>query len=414
MDASNATTDEEKQATKITCDVLCSLSSAGADVTPPPATSSSSLSVGGVNAASHSMLPPSAASVASSSSPPVTADGNHGFFYTPSNNQPNDDSDSDASGSQQQRLKNCPKQHQLPLFLSKTYHMIDRCDPEIATWSSTGDNFIVKNVDNFASSVLPLYFKHSNFSSFARQLNFYGFRKLRSDPILTNDVDPQTANYVRFYHEHFQKDRPDLLHQIKRATKSEQHAKDDVDSLKSEVYRLKECVQSMSSKMERQLAEMSYEYNRRIANLSTEYDKLTNLVTQLLQHHRHQNEHAAYLHHQHHLVGGGPPSIVEASYLSNSVAAQAAPSAATTSSPASAGAEISNHLPSLAQIVAMRLQQQQQQQQAAIDPPSTGTTAANTLVQSDNGTANVGCKRSTPPKTGSRQVESSSNKKLHL
>ena len=119
---------------------------------------------------------------------------------------------------------------------TETYHMIDRCDQEIVTWSVTGDNFVVKNVENFASAVLPLYFKHSNFSSFARQLNFYGFRKLRSDPILTNDVDPQTACYVRFYHEKFQKNKPELLHSIKRATKSDQQSKDDVDDLKSQVF----------------------------------------------------------------------------------------------------------------------------------------------------------------------------------
>lgn len=29
--------------------------------------------------------------------------------------------------------------------------MIDRCDPEIATWSASGDNFVVKNVEKFAS-----------------------------------------------------------------------------------------------------------------------------------------------------------------------------------------------------------------------------------------------------------------------
>ena len=105
---------------------------------------------------------------------------------------------------------------------------------------------------------------------------------MRTDPILTSDVDPNTSCYVRFYHEKFQKDRPDLLHQIKRATKSEQQSKDDVDSLKGEVTRLKDCITTMSAEMDRKLAEMSYEYNRRITTLSAEYDKLATLVTQLL------------------------------------------------------------------------------------------------------------------------------------
>lgn len=29
--------------------------------------------------------------------------------------------------------------------------MIDKCDDEIACWSELGDNFVVKNVDKFAS-----------------------------------------------------------------------------------------------------------------------------------------------------------------------------------------------------------------------------------------------------------------------
>jgi hypothetical protein len=38
-----------------------------------------------------------------------------------------------------------------PFYFLETYHMIDRCDPTIATWSSLGDNFVVKNVEKFAS-----------------------------------------------------------------------------------------------------------------------------------------------------------------------------------------------------------------------------------------------------------------------
>lgn len=160
--------------------------------------------------------------------------------------------------------------------------MIDRCDSSIATWSPSGDSFVVKSVERFATAVLPMYFKHSNFSSFARQLNFYGFRKLKAEPILTADFDARTACYVRFYHEKFQRDKPDLLAHIKRATKSDQQSKDDVEDLKMEISRMKECMNAMSTEYERRFTEMSYEYNRRITALSAEYDKLAILMHQVL------------------------------------------------------------------------------------------------------------------------------------
>lgn len=110
------------------------------------------------------------------------------------------------------------------------------------------------------------------------QLNFYGFRKIRTDPILTSDVDPQTSCYVRFYHEKFQKDKPALLHQIRRATKTDQQSKDDFDSLKAEVTTLKEALRLTTVEYDRKLAELSYECNRRITSMNSEYDKLANLV----------------------------------------------------------------------------------------------------------------------------------------
>jgi len=141
--------------------------------------------------------------------------------------------------------------------------------------------------------VLPLYFKHSNFSSFARQLNFYGFRKLRTDPILTSDVDPRTACYVRFYHEKFQKDKPELLHQIKRATKTDQQSKDDMESLKQEVSKLKETLNMTVAQYDQKLAELSYECNRRISAMTAEYDKLAAMVHHVVAPSRDQSTAAA-------------------------------------------------------------------------------------------------------------------------
>jgi hypothetical protein len=158
------------------------------------------------------------------------------------------------------------KIQQLPMFLTKTYHMIEKVDPGIAGWSEAGDNFVVKNVDQFAKEVLPQYFKHSNFSSFARQLNFYGFRKLKAEPILTADFDEKTATYVRFFHEHFHRDKPDLLVHIKRATKSDPQSKDDVECLRSEILDLRSIVEQQASIIEN----MKMEYDRKIADLTFE------------------------------------------------------------------------------------------------------------------------------------------------
>jgi len=58
------------------------------------------------------------------------------------------------------------------LFLHKLYKMLeDNNNIDTVSWSKEGKSFIIKNINNFCTHVLPLYFKHKNFSSFIRQVN---------------------------------------------------------------------------------------------------------------------------------------------------------------------------------------------------------------------------------------------------
>ncbi|KAF6140764.1 hypothetical protein GIB67_035191 [Kingdonia uniflora] len=91
-----------------------------------------------------------------------------------------------------------------PPFLLKTFMLVeDPVTDEIVSWNTDGSAFVVWQIAEFSRDLLPTLFKHSNFSSFVRQLNTYGFRKV-------------VTSRWEFSNEMFRKGEKDLLRRIHR------------------------------------------------------------------------------------------------------------------------------------------------------------------------------------------------------
>lgn len=55
-----------------------------------------------------------------------------------------------------------------------SYDLVDEPSTDATvSWGADGQSFIVWRPAEFARDLLPLHFKHNNFSSFVRQLNTY-------------------------------------------------------------------------------------------------------------------------------------------------------------------------------------------------------------------------------------------------
>ena len=91
-------------------------------------------------------------------------------------------------------------------FLDKLWDILaEPTNHPYISWQPSGLSFVIHDVTDFEMHVLTKYFKHSNHNSFVRQLNMYSFVKTCND-----------SNYREFQNPFFQRDRKDLMANIKR------------------------------------------------------------------------------------------------------------------------------------------------------------------------------------------------------
>ena len=145
--------------------------------------------------------------------------------------------------------------------------MIESCalsNPHIAGWNDGGDTLIVYSPQELEKEYLPRYFQHSNFQSFVRQLNLYGFKNVTKDAFAsesTGGVDGMVA----FRNSFFVRDRRDLVEKIQRSKtgdRSQRRLKQDeannadskglkgrLDSIESEVRSLHQKIDGVSEQL---------------------------------------------------------------------------------------------------------------------------------------------------------------------
>lgn len=126
-------------------------------------------------------------------------------------------------------------------FISKTHDLIQAAPKELIEWNADGTGFIIKHPKRLEKELLHKYFKHSNFSSFTRQLSFYGFQK--SSRFLWFDSSSKVGTKCCEYrHKNFIRGRVDLMSEIQRKT----HGSSDAE----EIEETKEKLQTLTSRVD--------------------------------------------------------------------------------------------------------------------------------------------------------------------
>lgn len=188
---------------------------------------------------------------------------------------------------QDQKLLETSGKGNIPAFLTKLWKIVaDQEYDELISWNENGTTIKIHEPVNFSQEILPKFYKHNNFSSFVRQVNMYGFRKI---------IDVTGAKHGdgdwEFYHTYFQRDHPENIAMMKRKGQIKEETKmnstqftnllQDVEKLKSQHDAVDEKLKLVKVENERLWREV-FDLRERHQNQQTMIVKLIQFFLQLV------------------------------------------------------------------------------------------------------------------------------------
>ncbi|XP_033906814.3 heat shock factor protein 3-like isoform X1 [Acipenser ruthenus] len=174
----------------------------------------------------------------------------------------------------------------VPGFVSKLWTLVESPSTnDVICWSSKGQNFRVVDEQKFTTEILPRYFKHSNMSSFIRQLNMYGFRKVVS--VDGGLIKQEKDGGIEFHHPCFEQGKEDMLENIKRKvssvrTEATKISQEEMHKVLIDVHQVKGKQDDMDSKLETMKRENKALW-KELASLRNKHSQQQKMIGKVIQ-----------------------------------------------------------------------------------------------------------------------------------
>ncbi|CAD8052315.1 unnamed protein product [Paramecium primaurelia] len=117
------------------------------------------------------------------------------------------------------------KNQRIPKFVSKLIEILDNQSyQEIISFDQKGDGIIIHQQELFENQILLNYFKHNHIDSFTRQMNNYGFKRVKNH-----------QGKYEFKSPFFQKNNKNLIHLVMKKKQEKIQIVSQFLALKSEL-----------------------------------------------------------------------------------------------------------------------------------------------------------------------------------